>query len=195
MEEKRLFVGIGFSDSFSEQVMTWTKKMRKIADQKEVSLRWIPSDNYHVTLVFLGSTDVSQIINYQLALEKVASQHSFFSLKIRHIGAFPSISQARVIWLGVQRSQALLDLQTAVEHALGVPREEEEYLPHFSLARLRNAKSCRDLVSPFEHVDFGRQEIREITLYQSIQSGPFPVYKKLVSFSLQTKLDSEPDFP
>ena len=191
MEEKRLFVGIGFSDSFSSQVMTWTKKLRKVADKKEISLRWVPEDNYHVTLVFLGPTPIDRIPSLQKSLEKVALENSIFSLKIRQIGAFPTIEHARVLWLGVQRSQALLNLQSAVEQALQNRPEADDYTPHMSLARLRDAKGCRDLISPFEHVDFGRQEIREIILYQSLQAGAFPVYNKLASFALQPKATLE----
>jgi RNA 2',3'-cyclic 3'-phosphodiesterase len=193
MEFKRLFVGIGFTDSFSKSVETWTKKIRKTADQKEIYLRWTPPDNYHVTLVFLGDTPINDIPRIQETIEQVAKQHSRFQLKIRDISGFPTVQQARVLYLGVQRSQAILDLQTDLESAL-LPqdRAEHDYSPHLTIARLRNPKSCRDLLSPFAHIDLGKQEVGSVGLFQSKLANGFPIYDKLFQVDLNQSSATEP---
>jgi len=180
----RLFIGIGFESELATQVETWMKKLRKTADKKELDPKWTPKENLHVTLVFLGNTETEARPRIEEALARVAERRAAFALKIRNVGAFPSIEQARVLWLGVQKSQALLDLQSDLEAELGLAMSED-YMPHMTIARLRNPKGCRDLLSPFAHADFGRQEVREVILYQSIQAGAFPVYKPLHRFELR----------
>lgn len=185
MAKKRLFIGLGFSEKISKELEPWVKKIKKTADHKELSLKWTPPGNYHVTLVFLGDTDESEIPMIQEKMQSVAQAHTEFSLKVRGIGGFPQISQARVLYIGVQRSQNLLDLQSDLEKEFKNPEEyEREYSPHMTIARLRNPKSCRDLLSPFEHLDLGKQHVREIILFQSVLAGAFPVYERLFEVSL-----------
>ncbi len=188
MDTKRLFVAIGFSEKFRQSVDVWTKKIRKTADHKEIHLKWTPPDNYHVTLAFLGDTLISDIPKIQEQIHEVAQKHTPFHLKIRGISGFPTVSQARVLYLGVQRSQAILDLQSAMEQALLPPEKvDHEYSPHLTIARLRNPKSCRDLLSPFEHIDLGKQEVTSVALYQSILSNGFPVYEKIFEVNLRAE--------
>lgn len=185
MELKRLFVGLGFTDEFARDFEPWVKKIKKTADHKETSLNWTLPENLHVTLVFLGDTPVSEIPELQSSIRKVAAKHSKFKLKIRGLDGFPTLTQARVLFLGVQRSQAILDLQAELETSLKPPeKQESDFIPHLTFARLRSPKSCRDLVSPFHHIDLGKQEVKTIFLYSSVLRGGLIYYEKLDSFPL-----------
>ncbi len=180
MGHKRLFIGLAFSSQFSADLEPWIRKIKKTADHKETNLNWTPKDNFHVTLLFLGDTDEEKIPSLIANMQPIAEKHAAFKLKIRGIGGFPSLQQARVIYLGVQRSQNILDLQSALENALQVPEKFElEFTPHLTLARLRSLKSCRDLVSPFEHIDLGKQNVGEIVLFSSNLHNGLVTYEKL----------------
>lgn len=192
MAQKRLFVGLSFSQKFVRDLEPWTKKIKKTADKKETSLFWTPSDNLHVTLVFLGNTAEELIPQIQAKMAHVAARHSQFKLKMRGLDGFPNIMQARVLYLGVQRSQNILNLQSDLEQSLlPASKHEPEYQPHMTLARLRNPKSCTDLVSPFEHIDLGRQQVAEITLYSSELHGNAVVYQKLFQAPLTHYIEQE----
>ena len=162
------------------------KKIRKTADHKEINLNWTPPENFHVTLVFLGDTDRNAIPEICRKIQTAVVAHNAFKIKIRDIGGFPVLNQARVLYLGVQRNQAILDLQGELETMLKPPEKREiDFVPHLTIARLRNPKSCRDLVSPFAHIDLGKQEVNEITLYSSELRGGLVFYDKIQSFTLQ----------
>lgn len=192
--DKRLFIGLGFSPEFARDVGPWVKKIKKTADHKETSLRWIPPSNYHITLVFLGNTHSEDIPEIESKMSEVASRHAPFQLKIREVSAFPTLTQARVIYLGVQRSQNILNLQSDLESALLPPeKSEREYSPHLTLARLRNPKSCRDLLSPFSHVDLGKQRVSSILLFNSVLANGYPVYERLSQFKLISKPEEASD--
>lgn len=185
MAEKRLFIGLSFQEKLATEFEPWVKKIKKTADRKEVGLKWTLPENYHVTLVFLGSTNEDAIPEIQAKMKAVASRHSPFSLKVRGLSGFPAVHQARVLYLGVQRSQAILDLQSDLEIQFKDPTSfEPDYTPHLTIARLRNPKNCHDLLSPFEKVDLGKQQVTEIVLFNSVLAGNFPVYEKLAQVPL-----------
>lgn len=182
---KRLFIGLSFSPELAKELSPWILKIQKNADKKETSLRWTPPENYHVTLVFLGETVAEEIPLIEEKMQGVAARHAPFHLKIRNISAFPMVTQARVLYVGVQRSQNILDLQSDLEGELLAPEKvEADYTPHLTLARLRNPKSCRDLLSPFEHVDLGKQQVSSIVLFNSVLTNGSPVYEPLARFEL-----------
>lgn len=180
MANKRIFAGIGFGEELGRDFAPWVKKLKKTADQKEIGLKWTPPENYHVTLFFLGETAEEEVPALAEKLEAAVAPFAGFELKLRGLGAFPSVENARVLYLDVQRSQNLLELQAAVAAALsGGVRDGDDYLPHLTVSRLRNPKGVRDLLSPFRHVDLGRWAVKEVVLFESIQTGPFSVYKPL----------------
>jgi RNA 2',3'-cyclic 3'-phosphodiesterase len=192
MAQKRLFIGLSFSSKFAKDVEPWIKKIKKTADKKETDLNWTPAENYHVTLVFLGQTEEELIPAIQDAMRAIAKKHAAFKLKLRGLDGFPSLTPARVLYLGVQRSQSILDLQSELEQNLQKATEHESgYVPHLTIARLRNPKSCRDLVSPFVHIDLGKQEVCEIVLFNSVMKGNFVAYEKVFQVSLEKSKEDD----
>lgn len=149
--------------------------------QKEVEHRWVPVENYHCTLNFLGEVDSLLLPELEALLTEVATRHSSFDLKISGVDAFPEIQSGRVIYAGVQNSKELRSLQ---EDCLNVLRdkfhpEERAYIPHLTVARLRNPRNLKDIISPVKNQDFGKLHVPEIVLYESVSHGAFPVYKPL----------------
>jgi len=91
-------------------------------------------------LKFLGDTDESLIQNIQSALNEIAAQFEPFNLTLRSVGAFPRLASPRVLWVGIERNEALLDLQKKIESALkplGFLPEKRAFSGHLTLARLK----------------------------------------------------------
>lgn len=186
MEEKskRLFIGVGFSEALAKELEPWMKKLKRLGDEKELQIKWSPAENYHVTLVFLGGTPVSVLPALQEKIAAVVAKHSSFSLKLDGISAFPELEKGRVVYLDVQRSQKILDLQGDLEAALGRP-DERGFSPHLTLGRLRNTANCRDFLSPVRNANLGKKMVTSVSLFESIQTGPFSIYKVLQKFDLK----------
>jgi len=74
-------------------------------------------------------------------------------LEISGLGAFPSLRQARVFWVGVGGEMDKLSrLQQNIDSALaalGFAKEERPFVPHLTLARIREG------ASPPERRSFG----------------------------------------
>jgi 2'-5' RNA ligase len=68
-----------------------------------------------------------------------------FRLEISGLGAFPGLKQARVLWVGIGGElDQLSTLQQNIDSvlaALGFAREERPFVPHLTLARVREGAS------------------------------------------------------
>lgn len=184
VKSKRLFIGLGFSNSLAKELEPWLKKLKRFGDEKGLQIKWSPPDNFHVTLVFLGPTSVGDLPTLQEKIAAAVAKHNCFSLKLDGISALPELERGRVVYLDVQRSQKILDLQGELESILGRPNEQG-YFPHLTLGRLRNTASCRDFLSPVRNANLGKQLVNSVSLFESIQTGPFSIYKPLQRFDLK----------
>ena len=100
--------------------------------------RWVPPEQLHLTLRFIGETDGAMCRSISTALAKIHSPA--FSLQLRGIGFFPPRKAPHTLWAGVEKSDDLLQLHRKIESALtaiGLEPEQRKFAPHVTLARLR----------------------------------------------------------
>ncbi len=126
----RLFVAIDFPDHVRARLAGLAHGLP--------GARWVPEDQYHLTLRFIGEVDGAVFRDIAAALETVTAPP--FSLELKGMGCFPPRRQPRVLWVGVEADETLHLLQRRIEAALvrvGVPPEGRKFAPHVTLARLR----------------------------------------------------------
>lgn len=187
--KKRLFFALNATDPLSTTFLPTYKKLRVNADQKDMTVKWVPLDNYHVTVTFLGEVDEEHIPALQACLQKACEETPPFALKVEDMGAFSSEHEARVLWLGIQNKRCLGEFKQRLEQVLEeknlLPHvESREFKPHLTFARLRNPCSVKDFMSPFRRKSFGKIQVSEIILYESKMAGAFPVYAPIVRCKL-----------
>jgi RNA 2',3'-cyclic 3'-phosphodiesterase len=148
--------------------------------------RWVPPENWHVTLKFLGATAVDRVPWVEETVGGIVSTHRGVSVDVRGLGAFPSVERARVLWAGVDDAEDGLDaLVTDLETGLApvFRKEMRRFHPHLTVARseppvrLPAAYGDTPLVTePFS--------IEQVVLYRSRFEGGATTYEPLGSFPL-----------
>lgn len=106
--------------------------------------RWVPPENLHISLRFIGEVSPVQAEEIDHALAAVRAPR--FSLSLAGVGLFEKSSRGGVLWVGVERNPALDHLQAKIETALqraGLERERRRFAPHVTLARLGNAPEAK----------------------------------------------------
>lgn len=108
---------------------------------KLTNARWTTPENQHLTLKFLGSTPADHLDAVYRTCEMVAAGRRVGELKLTDLGAFPSPTRIRVLWVGVddpsnELRAAATDLDRAFE-SIGFPSEGRDYSPHLTLARFK----------------------------------------------------------
>ncbi|WP_413943235.1 RNA 2',3'-cyclic phosphodiesterase [Bdellovibrio sp. HCB-162] len=178
---KRLFFALNATDPLAETFPPTFKKLKINADRREISVKWVPIDNFHITVSFLGDRPEEELPLIAETLQTVCTQFTPFDLKIEDMGAFSNEHDARVIWLGVQKKRYLAEFKEILDQALLEKQiltkpDERIFSPHLTIGRLRNPRSVKDMISPFKRKSFGKIHVNEIVLYESNLQGAFPVY-------------------
>jgi 2'-5' RNA ligase len=107
--------------------------------------RWPSLENQHITLKFLGWTDVAIMERVVGAMKTVAAKHRSADVSLKDVGAFPNRRRARVVWAGINDSTGLLtsiagNLDELLE-PLGFEREARAFTPHLTVARIKRPRA------------------------------------------------------
>lgn len=100
-------------------------------------VRWVPPDNMHLTLRFIGEVPNWRAEEIDLALNAIKGR--VFPLVLTGVGVFEKAGRVTALWAGIERSPQLEHLQTKIETALqraGLEAERRRFTPHVTLARL-----------------------------------------------------------
>jgi 2'-5' RNA ligase len=100
--------------------------------------RWIDVENYHLTLRFIGDVEGHVADEIANALDRVRRRS--FQLTLSGVGAFGS-KKPHALWAGATASPDLNALQAEIERIcqrLGLPADARKFMPHVTIARLRN---------------------------------------------------------
>mgnify|MGYP000512653491 CR=1 FL=1 len=106
--------------------------------------RWVPPENYHLTLKFLGEIDHGAIEDVIAALADLVMPG--FAVAIDGVGHFGTERKPSVLFARVARSDLLQRLHDKVDRATvaaGLPPDDRKFAPHVTLAYLRQANIAR----------------------------------------------------
>ena len=103
--------------------------------------RWIDAENYHVTLRFIGDVDHSVADDVHDALTMV--RRPAFAVMLNALDAFGG-AKPRALVATARAALPLVELHADHERLMrriGLPPETRKFVPHVTLARLRNTPS------------------------------------------------------
>ena len=155
------------------------------------NILWNKTENFHITLLFIGSTPIDMLYPIQESMDFVASQTHPFDFFISGIGVFRTINHPRVLWLGVNESKALKDLKELTDKSL-FPllkmEAREQFKPHLTIGRMRrinDLKNLEALLRNYKTRDFLKVKVQEIIFYESITTSGGPVYRSISNHTLK----------
>jgi 2'-5' RNA ligase len=175
----RLFVGIEFPAEL---------KLRLSLLQSGIAgARWVDPGNFHLTLRFIGEIDEGTAADVDEALLRLKSRP--FSVQLAGVGVFGG-EKLRQLWAGVEREPALSALQAKIETALirvGLPPEPRKYVPHVTLARLRDPRPNDVQFFLASHAQFRTDPLRveHFSLIASYPTKAGSVYEDQADYPLK----------
>ena len=184
LDEKasRLFVAFAVSDAALDEVERAIEPWRG----RFPEARWVPRENMHVTLKFLGRTLPSLEAWVRQQVGAVAAGHGPVATRLTGLGSFPSAGRARVLWMGIEDpEEAFARIAGALDVALeeSFPSETRAFSAHLTVARsdppLKLAGGST--WTPVEPVGF---RVEEIVLFRSHLRRPAPRYEPIATFAL-----------
>lgn len=164
-----------------------------LAAKSPAGVRWIPEENFHLTLRFIGETPPEKQERFAAALARVRVEP--FILPVEGVGVFPTRGPAKVLWAGVGHAHTrLFQLRKQVDEALlavdgGL--EVRNFHPHFTLGRLGETTEARELEAYLaRHKTFEAPPFRVSEFHLMVSEsppGPAPAYRSMQAFALQGK--------
>lgn len=175
----RLFIAVPIPTPIAQELQGQLSTSDSIPGKPEPASKW------HITLCFLGDTSPEQVSQIHQELSEIKS-HPSFGLQLRQWGGFPSLEQARILWIGVEDKSNQLNLlhQKIIQkmNLLGFPPEARPYLPHLTISKIKkNEKNLLHWDLP--PVDF-HFRVSEFALYQSKLGQTLSEYHVLYRYPL-----------
>jgi len=128
-------------------VVTLVDTVSRSLQGEEWPVRWTAPGNAHITLHFLGEVEPERAQLLRMALGGVIAQHHRFDLRTADLGVFPNMKRPRIIWLGLygpaHRLHTLREAIGELLQSLEFELPENEFHPHITLGRVRDARKTR----------------------------------------------------
>lgn len=161
----RLFVAIQLSDELKTSLTGMMHELKKAG----VKGSFVPTNNLHLTLAFIGETKETPAVKD--ALKTV--QYKPFRLSLTEAGSFGDL-----IWVGLKGSQGLAGAVKAVRDALdaaGIEYDRKKFVPHITLVR-KAAGRWQQVSAPK-----GEMMVKKLSLMKSEQKDGKRVYTEIFS--------------
>ncbi len=184
---RRLFVGLEVPPEVRAAVEAAFAPWRAALGGRRWDVRWVPPENLHVTVRFLGPVRPEQVDEVVAAAGAAAATVGPFRTRLDGVGAFPSPARARVLWAGLDdRPGRMAGLALALDAAFAPAFRPEvrAFRPHLTVGR---CDPPAHLPAAFEEtpIDPVPFEVVRAVLFESVpgRGGP-PRYEALAEHPL-----------
>ncbi len=171
-------------DIENDEVRNRLSAAQKLILETGADLRLVAPQNIHVTIRFLGSINPGMVEKVYEAMKNV--KFTPFTIRIRGLGVFPSISYQRVVWAGmtdgVEYLKSIFSQLEPQIRALGFEKDAYGFSPHLTIARVRSAKNKQNIaefLTKKGDFDVGTIQANCLRLKRSQLSPKGPTYSTI----------------
>ncbi|MBN2719224.1 MAG: RNA 2',3'-cyclic phosphodiesterase [Deltaproteobacteria bacterium] len=200
MKTVRCFLAVNLDLKTAAKISELQQHLIKETRAYQTKFRWVPPQNMHVTVRFLGNITEPMIQAIKDTLEIKTREMVPVQMEAGNIGVFDTESP-RVLYCSINDpSGALNEMVRQVHEVLvniGFKEAEKPYAPHVTLARLENA----DLAEITKLTDAFREPmncistVRTLVCYQSDMVSSGVDYQLLWKLPLQKRPHSRSNPP
>ena len=180
----RTFIALELPPSLRHELSGLAKLLA--GQDKRQHIRWLPSENYHLTLAFLGDVDSPSLSSLQFALERKLESMKAVPCKISSITPFP-FSRPKIAAALLECTAELRQLQTDVAKCTQnfvIYPKRRRFVPHVTLGRLKpRAGKSIDLQA---HNILLAGVADAVTLFQSELTSDGAIHTALAEVPLRT---------
>jgi len=188
-EPWRLFFAVELPAEIRERAFDLGRRISHALDQV---IKWVEVENLHITLKFLGAVPVGRVGEALEVGRKAAKLGRVAELSLGGIGAFPSLRNVRVLWVGVGGevevlAQVAAELERLSAEAGLAPPEDRPFRAHLTIGRVRRGMRVPDLSNAFAELGeapVGRVRVEDFVLMRSHLSRHGPTYEVVERFRL-----------
>ena len=177
----RLFIALPVPEDISDEL---TVLQSGVPDA-----RWVPMENFHVTLCFAGEVQGARGRDLEEELADIAGPP--FSVAVAGVDQFSSGKQPKALVALVEKSDRLDWLQqkvSTVARNCGIEVERRKFRPHVTLARFGNGAETghhiAQFIASYSTFRTGPWMAQHFALYSSRSGGGGRVYTEEAAYDL-----------
>jgi RNA 2',3'-cyclic 3'-phosphodiesterase len=178
----RLFAGVELAADTRTAIEVATAPLRMTIP----GFRWVPAENLHLTLVFIGWVEADDIEPIRRSLDAAVAPAAPFVARLGATGRFPERGKARVLWVGFTTAvEELTDL--AGRARAGVAdrvTDARAFRPHVTVARAKQPVRVRADAMAVPSLD-NEVSVEGVTMFRSHLGSPHPRYEAIARLGLQ----------
>lgn len=177
---RRTFIGIPV-DKQSQQLIN---KLLSPLRESHTDIRWVPENNRHLTLAFLGDKSKPEINTLIRKFDETYQEKPRFEYRMSMLARFPKPS-GRIIALTGLPEGPIVDISQLTRKLLdrtGVEFDQKKFRPHITLARIKKARQVK---TPFDQQIGITLDITSVVLYQSTITESGSIYSRLKETKLR----------
>ncbi|MDG4813243.1 RNA 2',3'-cyclic phosphodiesterase [Hydrogenovibrio sp. 3SP14C1] len=182
----RTFFAVPVNETLKQVLLSQLKTLKS---QPWTSLvHWVPEENWHLTLKFLGEITSDQAKSIETAMQNwFAEGMSYFDAEALAIKGFPQAKSGPFIVATFDATLLLQSLVREIEDQLRsfeIPKEKRAFRPHITLGKWQGEQDAfPELEVP---LDQAWLRVDRLNLYESAQGRGRHQYKLLASQLLDT---------
>jgi 2'-5' RNA ligase len=138
---KRIFFAISLPEKAKSEITFYEEEIKKSFDK---GIKWVDTENLHITLSFLGAVRDEKIEKIVEEMEKIKMEK--FSVLLNKISYFPPQKRVAKLILATGEGKDVYELQEKIEEKL-VPsfksKKESNFDLHLTLARIKTWEFSR----------------------------------------------------
>jgi RNA 2',3'-cyclic 3'-phosphodiesterase len=173
MKNKRLFLAIPIPQELAASINSEKEKL-------DLPVKWIPRENWHVTVHFYGNAEESALPQLKKTIKKTVQKFPPFTLHAQSILKKSGKGQT-MIWVGFKEAPSFEKLALAISESAGVAASRKP-LPHINLARHKERLQSEKL--PLVFNPSIELDVSYVELWESKLSPKGSTYFSLESFTL-----------
>ena len=145
------------------------------------AIRWIPAQNMHITVHFMGKTGIESLASIYRILENITLKTRPFELFANSLKILTKRKKEIMVWADFQPNESFKLVSDQLRNNLPGDSEREQ-APHITLARINPKKDIPSL-APLPTIDPFTISVNQMELWESIVGDSHPVYKCLKTFT------------
>lgn len=176
MEIIRAFIALEIPNEIKSKI--------SMAIPEIAGIRKVGEDQIHVTLAFLGGVDTAKIDGLARRLSTISENE--FGIRIAGLGMMAAGNHGIVFAKIVEGIKELTLLHNEVWEkavSLGIKRERRGFLPHITIARVKDTKQAgravEESIAANRETAFGEFVCNKLFLKKSVLTGNGPTYTEL----------------
>lgn len=190
-ERKRLFTASPVAPQSRDVLNAIYEHREKLSSQIAGGSRWVPPEQWHLTWLFLGDIGANQIPDFQDRLSSCLQNLPVVTARLQDLVLWPNEKRPNVLVCRIAPSPALSHVCEVIHQAWPEVRDDKQFRPHVTLARIKTERASRKVHTPFQPDPLPESEwtIDNVVLYQSILSPQGAVYQPLHTVILNAHLN------